>query len=160
MGLTPLDIHNKEFSRSLRGYNPDEVDEFLDEIIDEFEKLYRESLDMQDKIDALIDQTNSYKTIEKTLNETLVTAQQTAEDVIATGQQKADLIVNQAEDRAKEIVDEANKQVINIKQEYDDIKRQMEIFKNKFKILLNTQLEMLNSEELASKGNMDKHGQK
>lgn len=148
MGLTPLDIHNKEFSRSLRGYNPDEVDEFLDEIIDEFERLYKESQDMQDKIDVLMDQTNSYKTIEETLKDTLVTAQQTAEDVIATGQQKADLIVNQAENRAKEIIGGANGQVIDIRQEYDDIKRQMQIFKNKFKILLNTQLEMLDSEEL------------
>ena len=45
MPITPMDIHNKEFSRSFRGYNEDEVDQFLDEIVEEFERLYKENLE-------------------------------------------------------------------------------------------------------------------
>lgn len=153
MSLTPLDIHNREFSRSLRGYNPDEVDEFLDEIIEEFERLYSDSRELQDRIDALTDQTKSYKAIEGTLQETLVTAQKTAEEVIAAGEQKANLIISQAEDKAQKIIDDANRQVINIRHEYHDVERQMQIFKNKFKTLLQTQLEMLADEEFTSDEN-------
>src|SRR5690606_22083026 len=112
MGLTPIDIYNKEFSRVLRGYSEDEVDEFLDEVMEEFEKLYKENLDMKDALTALKEQMDSYKTMEATLKETLVTAQQTADEVIATGQKKADLIIEQAEDRANRIIEEANREVI------------------------------------------------
>ena len=127
MGLTPIDIYNKEFSRVLRGYSEDEVDEFLDEVMEEFEKLYKENLDMKDALTALKEQMDSYKTMEATLKETLVTAQQTADEVIATGQKKADLIIEQAEDRANRIIEEANREVIMLKKEYEEIKRQIHL---------------------------------
>ncbi|HBG77212.1 MAG TPA: septum formation initiator, partial [Clostridiales bacterium] len=56
MSLTPMDIHNKEFARKFRGYQEDEVDEFLDAIVDEFEKLHKENIDLKDKVHALEDQ--------------------------------------------------------------------------------------------------------
>ena len=81
MGLTPVDIYNKEFSKVLRGYSQDEVDEFLDDIIEEFERLYKENQDMKEKLETFEGQIGRYKTIEDTLKETLVTAQQTAEEL-------------------------------------------------------------------------------
>src|SRR5690606_11985541 len=110
--------------------------------------LYKENLDMKDALTALKEQMDSYKTMEATLKETLVTAQQTADEVIATGQKKADLIIEQAEDRANRIIEEANREVIMLKKEYEEIKRQMQIFKGRFKTLLTTQLEMLDAEKI------------
>ena len=121
MKITPIDIHNKEFSRSIRGYNPDEVDEFLDEIIEAFENLYKENLDMQDRIENLEIKAKSYKAMESTLQETLVTAQKTAEDVVKTGKEKADLIIEQAKNRAQGLIEDANNQVIKINNEYQNV---------------------------------------
>ncbi len=148
MDLTPIDIYNKEFSRVLRGYSQDEVDEFLDEVMETFERLYKENLDMKDALAAMKEQLDSYRTMEATLKETLVTAQQTADEVIETGQKKADLIIEQAEDRADKIVEEANREIIIIKKEYEKTKREMQVFKSRFKTLLNTQLEMLDAEKI------------
>jgi cell division initiation protein len=143
MAITPMDIHNKEFSRSFRGYNDDEVDQFLDEIVEEFEKLYKENLELKDRISMLVDQINQYKTMEATLKETLVTAQKTANDVTASAQKKSDLILKEAEQQAQKIIENANNQVVQIKKEYEDYKKQVQIFKARFRGLLETQLEML-----------------
>ena len=82
MALTPMDIHNKEFTRSFRGYDDEEVDRFLDEIIEEFERLYKENIELKERLGMLSDQISNYKTMENTLKETLVTAQRAANDVL------------------------------------------------------------------------------
>jgi len=128
MAITPMDIHNKEFSRSFRGYNDDEVDQFLDEIVEEFEKLYKENLELKDRISMLVDQINQYKTMEATLKETLVTAQKTANDVTASAQKKSDLILKEAEQQAQKIIENANNQVVQIK-------RNMKTIRNKCRYL-------------------------
>lgn len=143
MALTPMDIHNKEFPRTFRGYDEDEVDKFLDSIIDEFERLYKENAEIKEHESALVDQIDQYKTMEKTLKDTLVTAQKTADDVIVNAQKKAELIVHESEIKAKQIIDEANNSVISIKKELEDNKKQFKVFKNKFKSLLNSEIEML-----------------
>ena len=148
MPITPMDIHNKEFSRSFRGYNEDEVDQFLDEIVEEFERLYKENLELKDRIDILVEQVNQFKTMETTLKETLVTAQKTASDVTASAQKKSDLILQEAEQQAQKIIEDANNQVIEIKKEYEEYKKQLQIFKARFRSLLETQLEMLQDENI------------
>lgn len=86
MALTPMEIHNKEFPRSFRGYNEDEVDRFLDEVVEEFERLYKENLEIRDRISMLHEQITHYKTMENTLKETLITAQKTADEVVENAQ--------------------------------------------------------------------------
>ena len=65
--LTPLDIHNKEFSKSVRGYKPEEVDAFLDEIIKDFESLFRENHDMKEKVKKAQEETERVKELESSL---------------------------------------------------------------------------------------------
>lgn len=143
MAITPIDIHNKEFSKSFRGYNEDEVDQFLDEIVEEFEKLYKNNLELKDRLGLLGDQVGHYKTMENTLKETLMTAQKAAEDVSVAAGKKSELIIREAEDRADKIIEDANYRVIEIKKEFDEYKKQMQVFKSRFKSLLDTQLELL-----------------
>lgn len=150
MPITPMDIHNKEFSRTFRGYNEDEVDQFLDEIVEEFERLYKENLELKDRIGVLVDQINQFKTMEATLKETLVTAQKAANDVTASAQKKSDLILKEAEQQAQKIIENANSQVVQIKKEYEDYKKQVQIFKARFRSLLETQLEMLQDGSIVS----------
>ena len=146
MALTPMDIHNKEFTRSFRGYDDDEVDQFLDEIVEEFERLYKENIDLKDRLAMLADQISNYKTMENTLKETLVTAQKAADEVSESAQKKSDLIVQEAEGKARTIIDEANNKVNEIKKEFDEYRKQMQVFKSRFKNLLETQLELLRQE--------------
>lgn len=143
MALTPMDIHNKEFNRSFRGYKEDEVDQFLDHIVDDFEKLYKENIGLKDRINGLADQINQFRTMEKTLKETLVTAQKTADDVTAVAQKKSELIIREAEERARKIREDADKDVIEASREQFEIKKQIKILKSKIRSLLETQIEQI-----------------
>ena len=80
--ITPLDIENKKFNRQMmNGYNVVEVDEFLDEIVEDYEKNYKELATAKSKIDELTNSLNHYKNIETTLQNTLVMAQTASEEV-------------------------------------------------------------------------------
>ena len=95
--LTPLDIHNKEFKRGFRGYNEEEVDEFLDRVIKDYEQLYRENIDLKENIERLNTKVDHFKHLENTLHNTLVVAQETAEGVRAAAKKEAELIVKEAQ---------------------------------------------------------------
>ena len=95
--ITPMDIENKEFKKGFRGYNEEEVDEFLDIVKEDFENLYRENLDLKEKLKLYQEQVSRYKSIEETLNATLITAQTAAEDTCSAANKKAKIIVEEAE---------------------------------------------------------------
>jgi DivIVA domain-containing protein len=79
--ITPLEIQNKEFRRGIRGYKEDEVDEFLDKIILDYEKLYKENLELKDNLEGMHHQLEQYREIEETLKKTLIMAQNAAKIV-------------------------------------------------------------------------------
>lgn len=142
--LTPMEIHNKEFKKVMRGYKEEEVDEFLDKVVADFEKLYRENSELKDKLSVINERVESYNLMEKTLQNTLIVAQTTADDVVANARKKAEIILKEAEDQARGIVEEANRSVINIHQEYENLKKEVQVFKTRFKTLLESELESLN----------------
>lgn len=139
--LTPLDIQNKEFKKGFRGYSEDEVDEFLDQIMIDYEKLYKENMELKEKIEKSQDQMEKYKNIEETLKNTLVVAQSSAEEVKNNASKKAELIVQEAEQRAKEILQNSRLEVEKVNQEYEDVRKQMQIFKTRYKTLLQSQID-------------------
>jgi len=151
--LTPLDIQNKEFKKGIRGYNETEVDSFLDEVIVDYEKIYKENIELKDKIGLLNDQIKQYNKIEETLQNTLVVAQSTAEEVSLNAKKKAELIINEAEEKAKKIIEEAQKEVLKMKNEFESTKKDMIVFKTRFKTLLQSQLESI--EEYSSTDKKD-----
>ena len=138
--LTPIDIENKDFKKSLRGYKEDEVDEFLDIVKEDFETLYRENIDLKEKIKMYQDQINKYENIEETLKATLITAQSAAEDTCSAANKKAKIIVEEAELRSRQIIEQANNRVIEIRKEYDSLVKEFKIFRNKFKSLLEDEI--------------------
>ena len=80
--ITPLDIENKKFSKQMmNGYSVEEVDDFLDELTLDYEKAYKESTELKVKVDELENSIVHYKTIEETIQNTLVMAQSTADEV-------------------------------------------------------------------------------
>jgi cell division initiation protein len=141
MKITPMDINNKEFKKALRGYNPEEVDEFLDEVVDSYEELFKENAILKERISALNDKVDHYSKIENTIQNTLLLAQNTAEQAKATAQKEADIIIKNANETAQRILDKAHNDVLQINDEYDRVKQEFVKFRAKFRNFMNTQLE-------------------
>ena len=107
--ITPLDIENKKFSKQMmNGYNVEDVDDFLDELVVDYEKNYKELAEANDKIEKLTKDLEQYKNLEKTLQNTLVMAQTTAEEVKIAAKQQADQLIAEARNKASEIQQEEN----------------------------------------------------
>ena len=142
--ITPLDIENKKFSKQImNGYSVDEVDDFLDELTVDYTKNYKEVMKLKKEISEINASLEHYKSIEETLQNTLVMAQTTAEDVKNVAKQKADQIINEAKDSAKKELSNLREETKNLRKEKDDIKKQFDIYKAKMESLLISQLELL-----------------
>lgn len=147
MPLSPLDIHNKEFTRAFRGYAEDEVNEFLDQIIKDYELILREKKELEDKIKQLTEQMEHYNTLEDTLQKSIVVAQEAAEEVRRNAQQEAKLIIKEAEKNADRIINEALSKSRKIAMETEELKRQAKVFRTRLKMLIEAQLDMINNED-------------
>ena len=134
--ITQLDIDNKRFSKQMvNGYSVEEVDDFLDELTADYSKNYKEVNELRAKVEELNNSLVQYKTIESTLQNTLVMAQSTAEEVKNVAKQKADQIVDEAKVNAQKQVDELNNEIIMRQKELDDVKKQFDIYKAKMESL-------------------------
>lgn len=153
--ITPLDIENKKFNKQMmNGYNVEEVDEFLDQILVDYEKNYKDLSTQNAKIEELTNSLNHYKNIETTLQNTLVMAQTTAEEVKNVAKQQSEQIINEAKKQADEMLsnskenskrtlDDLNQQIQMKEKEIDDLKKQFDIYKAKMESLLMSQLELI-----------------
>ena len=142
--LTPLDIENKKFSKQMmNGYSVNEVDEFLDELTADYEKLYKETTDSKNKIADMQEEMAKYKNIESTLNNTLIMAQTAVEDVKNLAKQQADNILSEAQANAKQAVTELEQEIALKQKELEDLQKQFDVYKAKMESLLISQLELL-----------------
>lgn len=141
--ITPLDIQNKEFKKTMMGYKTKEVDGYLDFINTDYEKLYKENVELKDKIGVLSDQIRQYNSLEETLKNTLVIAQTTADEVTQSARKKASLIVEEAELNAKNKISNAIDEVKHIKMEYEQLKKEMFVFKARYESFIKSQLSTL-----------------
>lgn len=142
--LTPLDIENKKFQRQMmNGYNVDEVDDFLDEITVDYEKMYKENTELRAEIERTKEDLERYKNIEQTLQNTLVMAQKTADDIKNNAQDEADGIIRSARSKMQDQVDEITKELDMRRREYSETKKQFDIYRAKMEALLISQLELL-----------------
>ena len=140
MKLTPLDIHHKEFSHSLRGYNEEQVDQFLDEVADEFERLFKENIDQAEKLEAANERVRSYQAMEATLNNTMVAAQQSAEAIVARAGTESDTMLRDAELKSKELIHNALQKRQAVANELVRIKQAEEEFRARYRALLEAQM--------------------
>ncbi|MDQ7793975.1 MAG: DivIVA domain-containing protein [bacterium] len=147
MPLTPLDIHNKEFSRALRGYREEEVDDFLDLVVREFEALLRENAALRERVQELDKDLRHYRNLEETLNKTLLVAQETAREVKTNAEKEALLAVRQAERQGARIVEEAQARVAKAFADYDELRRRTQVFRVRMRNFLESQLELFQDTE-------------
>ena len=153
--LTPMDIHNKEFKHSFRGYNEDEIDEFLDQVVNDYEKLFRENDKLKEDVARLQKEADSYQEREKSINDTLLLAQKTAQEVTDNARKSAaDMKENavkecenmrqEASMEAKKQLDDASNKVRAIVSEYDRLVREKNQFLRKVKLTMESELAVLN----------------
>ena len=153
--ITPLDIENKKFSKQMmNGYNVEDVDEFWDELVEDYGENYKELAGRNSRVEELNNSLEHYKNIEATLQNTLVVAQSTAEEVKNVAKQQADQIINEAKAKAEEILrdsretskrtlDEIEQQITSKQKTLEDLKKQFDIYKAKMESLLISQLELI-----------------
>ncbi|MFC4735523.1 DivIVA domain-containing protein [Bacillus daqingensis] len=147
MPLTPLDIHNKEFTRGFRGYDEDEVNEFLDQVIKDYETVTREKKELFDRVNELEQKLSHFSNIETTLNKSILVAQETAEEVKRNADKESKLIIKESEKNADRIVNEALSKSRKIALEIEELKKQAAVYRTRFKMLLEAQLEMLQTDD-------------
>lgn len=150
MALTPLDIHNKEFKRSFRGYDEDEVNEFLDQVIKDYEVLIRENKELQNQLNTIQERLDHFANIEETLSKTIIVAQEAADEVKTNAKKEAQLILKEAEKNADRIINEALAKTRKIAVETEELKKQASIYRTRFRTLIEAQLELLSKEDWSS----------
>ncbi|MDQ4126028.1 MAG: DivIVA domain-containing protein, partial [Actinomycetota bacterium] len=111
MDLTARDIHEKQFHDAWRGYNQEEVDDFLDRVAEVLDRVQRENATLQARVTELDSAVAASRDTEEMLKKTLVSAQQAAEEAISTAKAKASDLITEAEERARRSIEEANERV-------------------------------------------------
>lgn len=144
--LTPVEIQNRIFKSGGLGYDKKDVDAFMKEIVDSYELIYREKMELADKVNVLNDALQNYKTIEKTMQKALMLAQKTAEETQETALRNAHAIEKEAMTKSEIIVSDAKRELERIHQKTIQLCQQYEKYKLQFKNLAAAQIELLETE--------------
>lgn len=145
--LKPMDIHNKEFKKTMRGYDAEEVDEFLDEIIVDFEKMQRELDVLKTQLNNYSENMNSYREKEISLNNALVSAQRFADQLKKDAETKAAEIIAQAEEEARKIIGGTEEKYQKVLADYTMLANRYNDAKETLKEYFQNQINMLDQEE-------------
>ena len=143
--LTPIDVQAKTFKSGM-GYSKADVDTFLTNLYSDYENLYRENMELKNKMSLLNESLNHYKGIEKSLQKALVLAETTSEETIAVAKTNAAVIEQEAHVKAEAIVAEAKQELDNLHSTTVKLIQQYEAYKAQYKALATAQLDLLNSE--------------
>lgn len=152
--LTPMDIHNKDFKRSFRGYDEDEIDDFLDQVVNDYEHLFRERDQLKEELNRARKDNEQYRQLEKNLKDTLLVAQKTAEEVTSNARQHAEELRENTEKECQNMrceaqleIDrkkaEAAEKIRAIVVEYDRLVREKNQFLRKIKVSMESELAVI-----------------
>lgn len=133
--LRPVDIQNKEFEKKIKGYDCDAVDDFLDMVIQDYEKLCKENQSLKDRIGILTDAVERYKSIETTMQKSLEVAKQNAEELKKNAELEAQMIVSKAKLDASRLAKQIDDEHIKKHKEMLAIKAEIEAFKERAKTM-------------------------
>ena len=144
--ITPIEIQKTEFKMSAHGYSKNQVDEFKNIILKDYETLYRQSLEASDKIDQLNEKIAYYENMEKSLHKALVLAEKSAEETKKTAELNAEAIEKEARAEAENILLTAKRQLGQVYDATRDLVRQYETYRSQFIAASNAQIQLLNSD--------------
>ncbi|HLG20376.1 MAG TPA: DivIVA domain-containing protein [Bdellovibrionota bacterium] len=151
MKLTPLDLVQQKFKKGVRGYEAKEVDAFLELVRTEWEALLRANQSQQDELDRRKKRLEEYQEKERTLQDTLVTAQRLTDGFKQSAKKEADILIGQAELQADKIIHQAHGRLTDIIDEINELKRQRALFESKLRGMLDGHLRLLELQDEARK---------
>ena len=122
--FTPREIQKQEFRKVIRGYDPVEVDTFLEMVSDEFELMLRVKKDLEERVIKYETELKNYRQVEGTLQETLIEAKRTSTKSLESSKKEAEMIRRDAELKAKEITEEAHRELHRLHEELNMMKKQ------------------------------------
>lgn len=150
--LTSLDVRRFEFGRSLRGYNPEKVEQFRDQVAEEIERLVRVNQDLDTKARSFHEQLRAFRERDKALNEALVTAQQLRAEMRDQAEREAQLVLKEAQAEGERLVETARSEVRRMEQELDALDRSRRTYLAQMRALLARQLSEVEASESGRAG--------
>ncbi|WP_432804281.1 cell division protein DivIVA [Enterococcus faecalis] len=169
MALTPLDIQNKDFSTKMRGYNQDDVDDFLDQVTRDYEDALQKNRELEKSLKHAEEKLQYFNELKDALNQSIIVAQDTADKVKSSANKESEMIITSADNQAKETLVEAERksnamiadaeakstQILveaierarQLAGETEDLKKKTRVFHQRLSLMLETQLEQVKSEE-------------
>jgi cell division initiation protein len=161
MPIRPIDIRRKEFKIGFRGYDPNQVDDFLDAVGDEFERNYTENQRMREEVSNLRDRLQQFEDLEGSIQAALVHAEQAsndlrraatqeAEGIKQSAQREADFTIREAQSRSHQMLADSSARIERVQDSYDGLQEAKRSFANEFRHLLKTYTDMMENMEVAS----------
>lgn len=158
MALTPMDIHNKEFSVKMRGYDQDQVNDYLDQIIKDYELLLKQKKETEKKLEFAEEKLASYDQMQDSLNKSIIVAQDAADRLKENAEREAEMISKEAENKASNVrqdaenhADQLLKEAVGkarkIEEETEALRKQSRIFRQRLQLMIESQLELVKKEE-------------
>lgn len=161
MALKPIDVRRKEFKNSMRGYNADQVDDFLDTVADEFERSYSENLRMREEISSLRERLEQFEKLEDSIQSALVHAESAANDLRDSAaseaenlrnnaNREAELTIKDANERAQQMLADSSLKVERAQESYEALKKAKQDFAADFRHLLKAYIAVMDNVDLVS----------
>jgi cell division initiation protein len=161
MPIRPIDVRRKEFKSSFRGYDQNEVDDFLDAVADEFERNYTENQRMREEVSSLRDRLQQFEDLEGSIRDALVHAEQAsndlrraaaqeAEGIKQSAQREADFTIREAQSRSHQMLADSSARIERVQDSYDALQEAKRSFANEFRHLLKTYTDIMENMEVAS----------
>ena len=158
MAITALDIKDKQFTTKFRGYNEQEVDEFLDIIVDDYEDLVRDNRELASRVKELEEKLAYFDEMKDSLSQSVLIAQDTAERVKQAANERSENIVRQAEQDAQHLIDESKQKANEILRhatdnakkvavETEELKNKTRVFHQRLKSTIESQLSIIDTPE-------------
>lgn len=146
MKITPMDIEQQQFGRSFRGYNEEDVDNFLDRIAKDYEDILNENVKLKEEIEKLQSRLGEYSKMDETLRSALVNAQQSASTIKENIQRETQSMIDNAKIEAEKIKQQAKQEVYDVNNEIEALKKRKYLLLEKLKNTLKLHIRMLDEE--------------
>ena len=161
MPIRPIDIRRKEFKSGFRGYDANQVDDFLDAVADEYERNYTENQRMREELSSLRDRLQQFEDLEGSIRAALVHAEQAsndlrraatseAEDVRQSAQREADFTIREAQTRSHQMLADSSARIERVQDSYEALQEAKKSFTNDFRLLLKTYMDIMENMEVSS----------
>jgi cell division initiation protein len=145
MKLSPLLIKKQEFTKSLRGFDPEEVQAFLDKIASDVDSLIQENESLKVEVESLNQRVSEFRSIEKNLQDTLLKAQESASKALESSKKQTNLIMKEAEIKALQILESAKQEAKEISNAVVNLREERDLIVAKLKSIVNSQAHLLES---------------